>query len=223
MSARKSLKNSSTTQVLLTAGMLAGPIYIGLALLQMLIRPGFDPTRHDWSLLSNGDLGWIQIGNFILTGVLVIGTAVGMRRTLRGSRGGTWAPLLLGLYGVGLISAGLFAADPMNGFPLGTPDGPPIHPTSSGMLHIVSGSFGFIGLIAACFVLARHFTSLKRPNWSRFSLITGIFFLLAFFGIAGGSQQKGIVLQVVTLAFTAAVVLAWSWLSLVSLQLKKLS
>jgi len=53
---------------LLACGTAAGPIYVGLGLLQIAIRPGFDITRHALSLLSNGDLGWIQISNFLITG-----------------------------------------------------------------------------------------------------------------------------------------------------------
>jgi uncharacterized protein DUF998 len=210
------------TKTLLSAGVIAGPLYVGLAVLQMVIRPGFDPTRHDWSLLSNGDLGWIQITNFLLTGALVICAAIGIRQVLRGKNGGTWGPLLLALYGLGLIGAGLCVADPMNGFPLSTPDGPPVHPTMSGVLHIVTGAFGFIGLIAACFVIARYFRSINRPLWARYSIITGIVFLLSFIGIASGSQQKGAALQAITLGFTFGVLLAWSWLSSVSFQLTKL-
>ena len=38
------------------------------------------------SVLGNGDLGWVQIANFLVTGLLVIGAAVGMRRALLGTR-----------------------------------------------------------------------------------------------------------------------------------------
>src|SRR5678815_1626659 len=106
---------------LLVCGAAAGPLYIALGVLQMLIRPGYDPTRHDLSLMSNGDLGWIQITNFVLSGFLVIAGALGMRRVLAGSRGGTWGPFLVGIYGLGLIGAGIFVADPALGFPPGTP------------------------------------------------------------------------------------------------------
>src|SRR5215208_7011671 len=91
--------------MLLTCGAVAGPLYITLGVIQMLIRPGFDPTRHDLSLMSNGDLGWIQIANFVMTGLLVIAGAVGMKHVLPSSRGGTWGPLLVGIYGLGLIGA----------------------------------------------------------------------------------------------------------------------
>src|SRR5215813_11948966 len=77
------------TRALLTCGVIAGPLYIAVGVTQMFIRPGFDIQRHALSLLSNGDLGWIQIANFIVTGLLVIAGALGMRRVLRGSRGGT--------------------------------------------------------------------------------------------------------------------------------------
>jgi hypothetical protein len=77
---------------------------------QMLVRDGFDIRRHALSLLTNGNLGWIQILNFVLTGLLVIAGAFGMRRALRWGRGRTWGPLLLGVHGLGLIGAekGLF-------------------------------------------------------------------------------------------------------------------
>lgn len=207
------------TQMLLSAAVIAGPFYVLVGLVQVLIRPGYDWTRHDLSLLSNGQLGWIQICNFVVTGLLVIAGAVGMRRAMHGNRGGTWAPLLIGLYGLGLIAAGLFVADPMNGFPPGTPAGPPAQPSGHGFLHILSGAVGFIGLIAACFVFARRYAAAHERGWAAFSVVTGVLFLAAFFGIAAGSQQGGAVLVIVTLAFTAAVILAWTWLSLTASRL----
>jgi hypothetical membrane protein len=90
--------------------------------IQLFIRPGFDIRRHALSLLSNGDLGWIQIANLAITGALLLASAVGMWRALHGTRGGTWGPLLLGLYGVGLIGAAMFTADPGMGFPLERPN-----------------------------------------------------------------------------------------------------
>jgi hypothetical protein len=216
-----SVKAADVTGRLLSCGIIAGPLYVALGLLQVLIRPGFDATRHDLSLLSNGDLGWIQIANFLLSGLLVIAGAAGMRRAMRATRGGTWAPLLIGLYGLGLIAAGIFAADPMNGFPPGTPAGPPVNPTSHGFMHILSGAIGFLGLIAACFVFARRFRALGERGWAAFSVITGAIFCAAFFGIAMGSQQGGATLVFVTVACTMAVVLAWTWLSLLAARLRR--
>jgi hypothetical protein len=206
----------NTTRTLLTFGVIAGPFYVIVGLLQVLIRPGFDITRHDLSLMSNGDLGWIQIANFLVAGLLIIASAIGMRRVLRNGVGSNWGPLLVGIYGLGLIGAGIFVADPMNGFPPGTPAGNPNTMTSHGLLHFVSGAIGFLALILACFVFARRFSSLKQRAWSVYSIITGVLFFAAFFGIAAGSQQGGTTLVIVTLAFTAAVLIAWAWVSLIS-------
>src|SRR5579859_3199942 len=96
------------TRTLLLGGAPAGPDYLGVRLLQAFTRPGFDVTRHDLSLLANGSLGWIQSANFLVTGLLVLGGALGIRRVLRRRPGGTALPLLVGLYGLGLLGAGLF-------------------------------------------------------------------------------------------------------------------
>jgi hypothetical membrane protein len=100
--------SNTITRVLLQCGVIAGPVYVFIGLVQALTRSGFDITRHDLSLLSNGSLGWIQVANFLLSGGLTVCTAIGMKRVLSRSGGRTWGPLLLGLYGIGLIGAGIF-------------------------------------------------------------------------------------------------------------------
>jgi hypothetical membrane protein len=117
-----SKEENKVTRSLLIASLIAGPIYLVVGLAQALTRSGFDITRHALSLLSNGDLGWIQVTNFLVSGLLVIAGAVGMRRALEG-KGKTWGTLLIGVYGLGLIGASIFKADPAMGFPIGTPEG----------------------------------------------------------------------------------------------------
>src|SRR3954453_15985368 len=70
------------TRLLLGCGVVAGPFYVVVALAQALTREGFELTKHSWSLLANGDLGWIQITNFIATGLMVVAAAVGLHMTL---------------------------------------------------------------------------------------------------------------------------------------------
>src|SRR6266498_3659212 len=82
------------TRSLLGWGVVAGPLYVAVWLAQALTRDGFDLRRHPASVLSNGDLGWIQITNFLVTGLLTVAFAVGMRRTLVGGLGGIWGPRL---------------------------------------------------------------------------------------------------------------------------------
>lgn len=80
-------------------------------------------------------MGWIQIANFIGSGLLMLAFAVGLRRVLRGGRSGTWGPLLLGVYGAGLIIAGVLVPDPAWGFPSGAPAGVPSELSSHSAMH----------------------------------------------------------------------------------------
>ena len=66
------MPSSSPSRMLLVCGAAAGPLYIAVGLAQMLTREGFDMRRHALSLLSNGELGWIQIANFLVSGALVV-------------------------------------------------------------------------------------------------------------------------------------------------------
>ena len=129
---------------------------------------------------------WLQVGNFLVTGTLVIAGAVGLARVVTTGRGRRWAPLMLGLYGLGLIGAGFFKADPGMGFPPGAPEQTGI--TGPGALHFVAGGFGFAGFIAACFIVAARFSSLGRRGWAGFSVLTGALFLAGFAGVASGSR-----------------------------------
>ena len=205
---------TTVTRALLACGIVAGPLYIVVALVQALTRDGFDLTRHAASLLSNGDLGWIQITNFVVTGLLIVACAVGMRQVLHPGRGGTWGPLLVGSYGVGLVAAGVFVADPAEGFPPGTPPGTPDAVSWHGALHFVVAGIAFLSLIAACFVFARRFASLGQRGWAAYCVAIGVIFFAAFAGVASGSGDAGL-----NVAFAVAVVLGWTWVSVIAARL----
>ena len=215
---RPAVRSVPHARALLFCGIVAGPIYVVVGALEVLLRPGFDPLRHDLSLMANGDFGWIHTSLLIGTGLLVILSAFGMLAATPDGPASVWAPRLVALYGLGLVGAGLFAADPALGFPPGTPADE--HAVSwHGLLHLVSGAIGFVGLVTACFVVARRFSSRGQAGWALFSRVTGVLFAAAFIGIASGSQQGGLTGTLVILAFTAAVILGWAWLSLMQLQL----
>lgn len=202
------------TKSLLGYGVLAGPFYVVASLTEALTRSGFSLTHHDWSLLANGALGWIHVLVLVLTGLMVGAAAGGVVRQQRAEQLNAAGGWLLGVYAAALVGAGLFVADPADGFPPGTPPGRAVTPSWHGTLHIVSGGLGFLGLITACLVLAWQFRGRSQAGWAFFSLITGVLFLVAFAGIATGSASSAVVL-----AFTGAVILAWVWLALVSVQL----
>ncbi|MEW6405984.1 MAG: DUF998 domain-containing protein, partial [Chloroflexota bacterium] len=76
------------TRTLLTCGIVAAILFPLVVGIQVLTRAGFDINRHPLSLLSLGDMGWIQISNFVLSGLLFLAFFAGLRRQLRGGAGG---------------------------------------------------------------------------------------------------------------------------------------
>lgn len=205
----------SGPSVLLWAGAVAGPLYVAVSLSQALTRPGFDLTRHPWSVLANGDLGWIQVTNLIVTGVLVIVFAVGLRQTLVEGPASRWAPRLIVGYGLGLIAAGVFRADPVAGFPVGTPASTTI--SGHGTVHLMAGAVGFLCLTAACLVLARRLAATSRA-WAIWTGGAGIAFLGAFVGIASGAGSRATVS-----VFVLAVLIIWAWFTTFALHLLRAS
>ncbi len=162
------------TRALLACGVAGGPFFYVLAIGQILTRPGFDIRRHEISLLSLGDLGWIQNINFVVTGALSIACAMGVRRALGGRRGGTWGPVLIGMFGAGTLLAGFFHADPGLGFPPGAPTGMPTTMTWHAALHEVSFMAAMVAMIAASFVFSRRFASLGHRGWAAYCGASGI-------------------------------------------------
>jgi hypothetical protein len=201
------------TKSLLGYGVIAGPIYVLAVAGQMTTRDGFDPTRHAASQLANGDLGWIQIATFLVTGAMTIAAAVGVRRALGAGPLSAWASGLLATYGAGLVVAGIFRADPSDGFPPGTPPG--IGELSwHGLTHFAVAGLGFACLVAACFVLGAWFARRGEGSWAWFSRVTGFVFAASFLALSSGSGGAPAIL-----VFTAAVVLVWAWLTATSIKL----
>jgi hypothetical protein len=205
---------SAVTRSLLGYGPLAGAVYLTSGVVQAVTRDGFDVSRHDLSLLANGPLGWIQITTLVVTGLMTVAAAVGVGRALRGGRRAGWGAGLLAGYGVALVAAGVFVADPMDGFPVGTPAGRPAETTASGLLHMAAGGIGFACLVAATLVLAGRFAAESRPGWAWGSRVTGVLVLVGFLGVASGSTSS-----LPVLGLWIGVVTGWAWLAAVSVHL----
>ena len=204
--------NASVTRSLLLCGVLAGPFYLAVGLIQAFLREGFELGRHPLSLLANGPGGWIQTANFVLTGLMVVAAAMGLGRVLgQKSRLVTW---FLGSFGVSMLVAAIFRADPVDGFPPGTPKGFPTSISATGLVHFAAGALGFTFLAISCFFAAR---ALSRRNsmLALISLVSGLAVVLGFFG--------GLVLPLGILGIWIAVVVGWAWLSIMSFRLNRLA
>ena len=180
------------TRLLLICGALAGPLFTVIWFITGLTRANYDPMRHPISALALGEHGWTQVANFLITGLLSLALAYGLRSALRSRGGSKWVFILIGLVAIGFLGTGFFATDPMNGYPPGTP-ALLIPPTVIGSLHLLFASFIF-GLPMACFVLARLFAAQGEHNWAIYSRVTAIAFIIIYLiGMAGFLQVEGLV------------------------------
>ncbi len=201
----------STARTLLACGVVAGPLFLVTAFAQTFTRAGFDLRRHPFSMLSLGDLGWVQIADFVVSGALFAACAVGMRRVLRGRRGGTWGPVLIGTFGLAQIGGGVFVTDPALGFPAGTGDGVPDALSWQSTAHGVAFAVGMAALIAAFAVFAHAFRAADRPDRSRYSFAAGIAFV-ALGALGAGLGDWRLVAM--------AIVVGWSWAAILAYWLR---
>ncbi|WP_205315823.1 DUF998 domain-containing protein [Nonomuraea lactucae] len=207
---------------LLSCGAIGGPLFVIAFLIEGATRTDYSALRHPVSSLALGPSGWMQIANFVITGLLMLLFAIGLRRALHAAgRDSTWGPLLVGTYAIGLIGAGVFVTDPVSGYPLGTPvQG--VH-TWHGTLHDFPFSLlVFAALTATCLVFARRFAGWGERGWAIYSAVTAALFVIGFF-LSGQAfaQAEGLV-QIGGLLQRLTIAVGWGWLTLLALHLRSL-
>lgn len=200
-----------STRLLLAGGVSAGPFYLVVGLAQAVLRDGFDLMRHPLSVLANGPGGWFQTANFVISGVLVIGAAVAFSRVLRPRP--VALSVFLAAFGAGMLVAAVFPADPVDGFPPGTPVGPPTSISSAGLIHFAAAALAFTALGISGFLGARAMARRKARVLTMFSLFSGLAVLLGFFGGIFSGVAPGV------LGIWFGVIVGWAWLSTLSLHL----
>jgi len=204
---------AAVTRSLLGYGVVVGPLYLVAGVAQGLLRPGFSFARHPLSVLANGDYGWVQTANFAISGLMVIAAAIGVARVVgRGARATSWT---LAAFGAGVALAAIFRADPIDGFPVGTPLGPPTSVTTMGLLHFVVGALAFACFGVSALLAARMLARRGERAMSRLSFASGLVMLLAFFG--------GFALPNPVLGIWTSVITGWAWLAVLSWHLYQVS
>jgi len=187
-----SSNDSQMTSKLLNGGYVAGPFFIALSLLQAFTREGFDWIRHPASLLSLGDLGFIQIANFVITGLLFIACAIGLKRIVTAGVGRKWLPRLFALVGIAFILGGVFVADPAFGFPPGTPQGMPKTTSWHSIIHGFAPLIGSLAISAALLIFARRLWKQGRRSASTVTVLVMIVsFVLSALPQITADWQKG--------------------------------
>lgn len=206
---------AAITRSLLGYGVLSGAVYLVVGLVLALTREGFDLSRHALSLLMLGSGGWMQRANLIVVGIMTVAAGVGFVRAMRlgGSRGR--AGTFVMVFGVCLFLSGIFAPDPMGGFPPGVPED---EASVSGILHLAFGGLGFISLsLAALAIWAWASRDGGERSLVAPSLVASIVIVAGFVaGAALATSTAGVV------SLWVAVVVGWAWLALTSIRLYRL-
>ena len=210
--------STAKTKALLACGAIGGPAFVVVFLIEGATRINYSPLRQPVSSLSLGAFGSIQIANFITTGCLLLAFAMGLRRALRPSGGSTWGPVLVGSLAFGLIGAGVFIADPLNGYPPGTPM-VPLERTVHGRLHDLFGLPVFLGLPIACFVFSRVFARLGERGWAIYSTLSGFLMFVAFVLAGMGFSQNPSLVNVAGVFQRLSITIGWSWMTLLAVHL----
>lgn len=181
-----------STRILLIGGIVAAPLFVALWAVQAFTRDGFRPTFHPLSLLSLGEGGWVQIANFVVTGLLLVGAGVGLRRSSGTGRGAAWSAVLVALMGVGLVIAGVFVTDAGAGFPAGAPAGAPVM-SWHGAVHEVGFVLTQLAFVAAAILWAVRFGRAGRRGW----MIACLLALLAAIGVAALGSPDTLAIRLV--------------------------
>ncbi|SFB48694.1 Protein of unknown function [Amycolatopsis marina] len=178
------MSRARSTQLLLTCGLIVSMLFVGVILVEGALRAGYEPLHRFGSELALGERGWVQIANFVVSGLLVLGFALGLRRVLRDGLGSTAAPALAAVFGICLITGGVFVTDPKPGYPEGSAG--TAEPTVHGLIHDANPIPFYLSLIALICVLARRFATEPggRP-WMWFCVATAIAVPVTF-AIAAG-------------------------------------
>jgi hypothetical protein len=216
--ARDPTRPGPRTRVLLCLGVVGPAVFVTVFLVEGATRPGYDPWSQPVSALALGSRGWRQRASFLVSGVAISGSAVGLRGSQPPSTSG---PRLVAACGVGLIGAALATTDPVRGY---DPDLRFGAVTTEGVLHQAAAVPVFIGLPAAALVYGRAFA--RSGDWrsAAGSVAVGLGMPLgaaAFgqgFSAANASPARTRSVRLAGLFQRLTIALGWSWIAAISVR-----
>ena len=150
-----------------------GPIWFTtFVALQGFLLPDYSHVRLPISALAAWPTGWIQNINFYVTGALLVAFALALHHGVQPTRWGEAGLALLGLGGLGVVSAGIFPWQMVDGVPTETAP------------HVISAITAFAATGLGFLVFSRRL--LADPRWrdvAAYTRFTGIAVLLLFVAV----------------------------------------
>lgn len=176
------------------------------------LSPGYSATRMFVSELSLGPQGWIQIFNFMLTGILVLAFGRGLAAHFRTGVASRTGPVLVQGIGASLIASGPFTTDSSAMFD---------QPTAHGVVHGIFGALVFTCGPVACLVFYRRFRI--DPLWhalAGWTLGSGVVLVLGIVLLRISQQPGGVLFEWKGLLQRILLVTLMTWIFTVAARLR---
>jgi hypothetical protein len=188
-----------------------GPVLFGVVLVLLTAvqydfmigigwRPLEDPAGAWPSGLALGPYGWVQVLNFVVSGLLLMLLAVGLHHGATSGQGSRIGPTLLFVAGAAMTLMG-FSTDPI------LREGPR---TLHGLVHDLAFALFVLALLPSLFFLWRRLR--RDPLWrghARYTLVTGVIATLLI-SLPGVAYYLFIVVVLVWMEVTAIRLLRYS-------------
>ena len=210
------MSTSTSHQQTRSLGLLAAVAIVGLAffaataLLLPLISE-YSLTADYISELVIGRYGYLQTAAFFAAGLGTLALAVGVREATNGSWGTRLGSALVGLYGVGLILAGILPTDEIG------PAGRVASPTSVGTMHSVVSALAFVFVIAGMFVLSRTFK--RDARWQAVWPWSLMLALATLIGVIVAAPSEGPLVGLIQRTYIGTIII---WQVLVAFWLRSI-
>jgi hypothetical membrane protein len=211
------VSTSTSHQQTRSLGLLAAVSIVGLAffaataLLLPLISE-YSLTADYISELAIGRYGYLQTAAFFAAGLGTLALAVGVREATNGSWGTRLGSTLVGLYGVGLILAGILPTDEID------PAGRVVSPTSVGTMHMVVSALAFVFVIAGMFVLSRTFK--RDARWQAVWPWSLVLALATLIGVIVAEPSEGLWVGLIQRTYIGTIII---WQVLVAFWLRSIA
>lgn len=210
------MSTSTSHQETRSLGLLAAVAIVGLAffaataLLLPLISE-YSLTADYISELVIGRYGYLQTAAFFAAGLGTLALAVGVREATNGSWGTRLGSALVGLYGVGLILAGILPTDEIG------LAGRVVSPTSVGTMHSVVSALAFVFVIAGMFVLSRTFK--RDARWQAVWPWSLVLALATLIGVIVAAPSEGPLVGLIQRTYIGTIII---WQVLVAFWLRSI-
>ncbi|MDR2967906.1 MAG: DUF998 domain-containing protein [Methanobacteriaceae archaeon] len=207
--------NNSKNRFFLLCGAISAVIFTLSWIIQEIFKTGYNPIMVPVSSLAIGELGWIQSVTFLITGLTLILFAYGLEKIRKKEGFSKWTVIFLVIGAIGLIGAGCFTTDPINGFPPGTGE-TTIQTSLIGILHQLFSVLLFIGLPIAMILFSKHFLNIKNKKWWIYSIVSAILFIIFMIILKVASEPSLGLLKLFGLIQRIILIIGFLWVTLLS-------